>query len=335
MTRLSAIQRSRVIQLFNEGKSQAEIVRQTNFSREFVKRWVAAAEDGRGPADQPRPGSPRKLSQTDRVTIRAMLKGKQGRSTRKVAALFTARKHKAVSRESIRSVAKQAGLKPYVRSSKPLLTEGHRHRRLEFVELYQNINWRQVLFTDETTFTLFGRPNRKVDIIWEENRDDVPVASTVKHAAKLHVWGGVSFYGKTDLYLFTDNLDSDLYIKILSARVGQAEAMFPGGVWMLQQDGDPKHTSKKSIKWLEDNVPSFIPKEHWPANSPDLNPIEHIWQLLKNQVYGREPRTIDALKRIIREEWNKLDFQLLHKLVDSMHRRFAAVVANQGGPTKY
>jgi transposase len=335
MTRLGVIQRSRVIQLFNQGKSKAEIIRQTHFSRPFVDRWVAAAKDGRGPVDKHRPGSPRKLSQSDRVTIRAMLKGKQGRSTRKVAALFTARKHKTVSRESIRAVAKQTGLKPYAKCSKPLLTEDHRRRRLEFVEMYQNINWRQVLFTDETTFTLFGQPNRKVDIIWEENRDIVSGKWTVKHAAKLHAWGGISFYGKTELYLFTENLDSDLYIKILSARVGQAEAMFPGGVWMLQQDGDPKHTSKKSVKWLEDNVPSFIPKEHWPANSPDLNPIEHIWQLLKNQVYGRQPRTIDALKRIIQEEWNQLNFQLLHNLVDSMPRRFAAVVANRGGPTKY
>jgi transposase len=161
MTRLSTIQRSQVIQLFNDGKSAAEIVRLTKFSRPFVDRWVAAAKEGRQPVDKPRPGSPRKLNQTDRLYIRAMLKGKKGRSTRKVAALFTARKHKAVSHESIRAVARQAGLKPYVKKSKPLLTDSHRQRRLNFVEMYRNINWRQGLFTDETTFVLFGRPNRK------------------------------------------------------------------------------------------------------------------------------------------------------------------------------
>jgi transposase len=332
MTRRSVIDRSRVIQLHNEGKIPAEIIRITKFSRKFVARWVAAAQD---PTDKPRPGSPSKLSQSDRVTIRAMLKGKKGRSTRKVAALFSERKHKPISHVLVHSIARDSGLKPYRKPSKPLLTADQRHRRLEFVELYKDTDWRKVLFTDETSFVLFGRPNRKNDVIWEDQRENVPVLPKVKHASKVHVWGAISYYGKLDLYLFTENLDSKLYIKILTARLPQAPALFPRRTYMMLQDSDPKHCSKETVKWMDEHVPSYIPKDHWPANSPDINVIEPVWAVLKDNVYGREPRTVDALKRIIREEWAKLDLSFLRNLVDSMPRRFAAVVANQGAPTKY
>ncbi|HWN12187.1 MAG TPA: transposase [Pyrinomonadaceae bacterium] len=323
--------RFRVMALSAAGKTKSAIVRETGFNFKFVNRWFGR----RDPKDAPHPGRLPKLTPPVVHTVRAMMKGKRQRSTRKVANLLEERKHITLSRESVRKAAQMAGLTPYHKQRKPLLTADHRRRRMEFVRLYTGTDWRHVLFTDEKTFMLFGHPNRQNDVIWESSAENVPVNVSVKHPAKVHVWAAMSYYGILDPYLFQETLTGDLYVAILEARLSDAGDLFPDGKWMLQQDGDPKHTSKKAVAWLDANIPSYIPPGHWPPNSPDLNVIEPLWAAVQDRVYARNPRTMDGLKRIIREEWRATKPELLQGLVDSVPRRFAAVVAADGGPTKY
>jgi transposase len=331
MSRRSEDDRFRVIALSAAGSSKASISRQTGFSRAFVSRWFGQHDV----SDASRSGPPVKLTPPVQRTVRALLKGKKGRSTRKVLRLLMERKRVRLSHESIRKAAIAAGLKAYHRPHKPLVTNQVRQRRLRFVRMYRNTDWRHVLFTDEKTFQLFGRPNRQNDIIWETSAANVTGTPSVKHSAKVHVWGGISYYGKTDLHLFHENMDADLYVSILEEHLDRVPDMFPDRTWMLQQDSDPKHTSKEAVRWLHEHVPAFIPKEHWPPNSPDLNVIEHLWSVLQDRVYAREPRTITALERIIRDEWNAIETETLRNLVNSMPQRFAAVRVAQGGPTTY
>jgi transposase len=272
--------RIRVISLRDDGLHEAEIIRRTGFTRDFVRRWMSADDA----SDKPRGGRPRKLTPPVVRTIRAHMKGKKGRSSRKVARIIEARHNLQLSYRSVQKAARMAGLSPYHRRKKPLLTERMRERRLEFVQLYRGTNWRQVLFSDEKTFVLWGRPNRKNDVIWEESPENVEPLVAPKHPSKVHVWGAMSYYGKTDLFVFEEILDRHLYVRILEERLPGVEDMFPGGVWMFQQDSDPKHTSKLTTTWLDNNVPAYIPKEHWPPNSPDANVIEALWAILQEKV---------------------------------------------------
>ena len=329
-TRRSNLDRARVANLFRDGKRIAEIVRVTGFGLSFVKRW--ARRDCQ--EDQPRSGRPRKLNPDLVKTVAAMMKGKKRRSTRRVAALLEERKNITVSRHTIARAAKEAGLKPFKRHQKPLVSDAQRQRRLDFARKYRNQNWKTVLFTDEKTFELYGHP--KNNFIWDVSPDAVPPSPKVKHPPKIHAWGGMSYYGKTKLYIFTENMDRYLYVKILSTRLpADIPDIFGTRHWTFQQDGDPKHTSRLAQDWLTENVPNFIPPEDWPANSPDQNIMEALWAILQDRVYAREPRTVDALKRIIREEWENISLAELRRLVDSMPRRLQAIIDNDGGPTKY
>ena len=103
---------------------------------------------------------------------------------------------------------------------------------------------------------------------------------------------------------------------------------------ICQQDNAPIHTSRATKEWLRTNKIATI---DWPANSPDLNPIENIWKLLKDNIQKREdfPRTVNELKIALRKEREILDRSVFEEVVTSMPRRIDAVLRANGGPTKY
>ena len=75
----------------------------------------------------------------------------------------------------------------------------------------------------------------------------------------------------------------------------------------------------------------------WPSNSPDLNPIEHLWHVLKCQIKKRkrQSRNRKELIAALQEEWQKIDMNIVSNLIRSMPRRLAAVIKAQGEPSSY
>ena len=95
---------------------------------------------------------------------------------------------------------------------------------------------------------------------------------------------------------------------------------------------DPKHTAKITKEWLWDNSVNVL---EWPCQSPDLNPIEHLWRDLEMAVHQRSPSNLMELARICPEEWVKMSRNKCAKLVASFPRRLEAVIAAKGAATKY
>ncbi|KAK1795605.1 hypothetical protein P4O66_001100 [Electrophorus voltai] len=102
--------------------------------------------------------------------------------------------------------------------------------------------------------------------------------------------------------------------------------------WVLQQDNDPKHTSKSTSEWLKKNKMKTL---EWPSQSPDLNPIEMLWHDLKKAVHAHKPSNVAELQQFCKDEWAKIPPQRCKRLVASYRKRLIAVVAANGGPTSY
>ena len=81
-----------------------------------------------------------------------------------------------------------------------------------------------------------------------------------------------------------------------------------------------------------------VNRVQWPSQSPDLNPIQHLWDVLDHEVRKLHPerfRSEEALFSSLQEAWNILDLDMMQTLISSMPRRLQAVIDNDGYPTKY
>lgn len=150
------------------------------------------------------------------------------------------------------------------------------------------------------------------------------------------VWGCISYDGVGRLYHIDGTMDAPKYINIL-------KHAFLGSLrdWdkevhevILQQDNDPKHKAHITEEWLDEKGIQVLP---WPPQSPDQNPIENLWEVVKDQVRQRNPlpRNKNELWEALVEEWEKIPLAVVRHLYHSIPSRIEALKKAKGGHTKY
>ncbi|XDV33344.1 hypothetical protein PO909_003777 [Leuciscus waleckii] len=206
------------------------------------------------------------------------------------------------SKSTITAAIHQSGLYGRVARRKPLLSARHMKAHLKDSKMVIN----KILWSDETKIELFGLNSKRY--VWRKPGTAHHLSntvSTVKHGGgSIMLWGCfsaagtgrlVAIEGKMNAAKYRDILDENLLQSALDLRLGRR--------FTFQQDNDPKHTAKITKEWLHNN--SVIVLE-WPSQSPDLNPIEHLWRDLKMAVHQRLPSNLTELERICKEEWQRI-----------------------------
>lgn len=127
-------------------------------------------------------------------------------------------------------------------------------------------------------------------------------------------------------------MDGPFYVHILETQLLPAAQSMYGNDWRLQQDNDPKHTSRVAKEFVAQNRIKVL---DWPSNSPDLNPIENLWQITKNKVEKRMPKSIEELRRFLVEEWDAISEDTVNNLVMSMKSRCEMVLKENGERIPY
>ncbi|KAK3508771.1 hypothetical protein QTP70_006025 [Hemibagrus guttatus] len=173
--------------------------------------------------------------------------------------------------------------------------------------------------------------------VWRKNNTAFQkknIIPTVKYGGgSVMVWGCFAASGLGRLAAINGTMNSAVYQKILKENVRPSVCDLKlKRTWVLQQDNDPKHTSKSTSEWLKKNKMKTL---EWPSQSPDLNPIEMLWHDLKKVVHARKPSNVAALQQFCKDEWAKIPPQRCNRLSASYGKRLIAVVAAKGGPTSY
>ena len=150
------------------------------------------------------------------------------------------------------------------------------------------------------------------------------------------MWGCITSQGVGHARRIIGNMKAPLYADILDDEFLQTLEYYglEKEEIVFQQDNDPKHTSHIARRWFKDNKVNVL---EWPAQSPDLNPIEHLWAHLKQQLAKAKPAptNIDELWGRVQGEWINIPKQTCINLIESMPGRIAAMLRAKGGYTKH
>jgi hypothetical protein len=247
----------------------------------------------------------------------------------------------AVSAKTIRNCLKSMKLKSFVAKQKPYVTGFQRSRRVKWAKSYLSkplAFWKAVIFTDETHISLFNG-GKRARVYRAPGEAYLPqhLLPSVKHSLSVHLWGSVSYRGVGKIHFLEQGgrMNSHWYSCILQKELKETVIEQFGNIKnaTVQDDGAPCHRSKVVM-----NKFSKLGFKHmeWVGQSPDCNPIENLWMVLKNKVRAHSPRTLAELKTTITNVWNnEITLQYCKSLVCSMPRRLKSVIQNRGFPTKY
>jgi len=339
MKPISSSQRSTIISLLEEDYSLCQIQSKTGIGRSTIGR-VKQEIDGN--KENSKGGRPSKLSPRNKqAIIRQITTGRMDnavQATQYINNIIPS----PVSPQTVRNALKKDSFHAVVKQKRPLLKKTHRQARLKFAQYHANWtveDWKRILWSDETKINRIGSDGRVYT--WKKRGEplsDRTTTPTVKHGGgnNLMVWGCMGWNGVGVLTEVQGIMNGEQYCEILEAGVVESyeKLEMAEGERIFQQDNDPKHMSNRATQWFKDHDIQVLV---WPAQSPDLNPIEHLWGHLKKtlQWYPKPASGVHELWDRVVEDWNEIPPEVCQGLIESMPRRIQAVLKAKGGHTKY
>ncbi|GFX10287.1 transposable element Tcb2 transposase [Trichonephila clavipes] len=329
---LDAFTRGRIIGKLKEGRSVTSVAAEFGIAHSIVSRlWRQFQTTGtaiRGFSS----GRPRGTTPADDRYIVLQARRNRRQTAGEIARHTTQATGQPISRFTVARRLHGGGL--FAR--RPVrcvpLTPAHRRRRSLWCREHRNWRdneWGRVLFTDESRFSLSSDSHRI--LIWRERGSRNHPSNIIERdrygGHGVLVWGGIMLGSRTDLHIFdAGSVNGTRYCnEILLPYVRLFRAAM-GLQFLFMVDNAPCHRTVAAEQLLESED---IERMDWPARSPDLNTIEHVWDFLGTRLAARTlpPVTIWELRLALQDEWTAMPQQLIDTLILSMGRRCETCLA--------
>ncbi|KAG2216397.1 hypothetical protein INT45_012486 [Circinella minor] len=306
------------ITLYQSNKSSTEISEQIKVPLRTVERWIQTFKETGEMQKKNSSGRPKKLNERDERQIVRAAKLNRRQTLSDITNVSAVK----VSTRTIRCTLHAHNVFSRIAKKKPFLHPRHIEGRRKF--------------TDESTFET-GK-NSRIVRVWRECHEvdylECMTPSFKSQRSSVMIWEAIT-YGRKSNLVFMD--------KNKRTAVDSVDQVYAGELYsfwntlddpVLMEDGAPVHRANAPKVWREKNR---VIKLDWPAQSPDLNPIEHVWMIMKTEVQKKmfnRPKTLELMKIAIQESWDEIPIEKINTLVDSVPSRLKLVKKACGRSTK-
>lgn len=349
-SQLASFERVRMVELKSVGWSYREIHERYPYVPIGTIKTTIARSPKRGSTQETlhRSGGPQKLNENEKSLLFQAIEENPRIKYEGLLALVNYK----VCRQTIWRLLQSANHRKWLVLQRPELTAEHARRRLlwaNIVQHYDTYKWKRVFWSDESTVErgkgarqeyTFTRPKNQISA-----RDIKGIS--VHKGIKQMFWAAFAGCGRrTGLIPLFGDPDSprgginryvilELYQRVLPTLLNGVDGA------IFQQDNAPVHTAQVVRDWLTNQQFEVMA---WPPFSPDLNPIENLWAILKAKIYEIHPElrsmpdnedTLGFLTSTAQEAWSKIDIGMLDNLAVTMPHRVQQVLAHDGWYTSY
>ena len=336
MSKLSLSAKRIILNFFSIGLSTAQIVQQLEgehnitVSRQAINRFLLQYKTTNRLVRKPGSGRPSKITDAVLRAVEAKMNADDETTAIKLATVLN-QCGIFLSLATIKRSQQLLGWTFHGTRYCQLIRPANKEKRLSWATkcLAENDDFDDVIWSDETSVQLELHRRH----CFRKMNQPPKLKPKPKHPIKVHVWAAISKRGATNVCIFEGKMDASFYIKILEHYLLPfINSNFPS-THRFMQDNDPKHTSRQTRSFFEDNGVTWWPT---PPESPDCNPIENMWHELKEFIRREvKPRGKQELIEGIQRFWTTVDAGKCCRYINHLEKFIPKVIEKQGEATGY
>uniref|UniRef100_A0A3Q1K3H4 Uncharacterized protein n=1 Tax=Anabas testudineus TaxID=64144 RepID=A0A3Q1K3H4_ANATE len=302
------------------------------------KKWI---KEGQPVNRRQGHGRPRLIDALAERRVAHLVQSNSKATVAEIAEKFNAGCDQQVSEHTVHRSLLRMGLRRRKPVRVPAQTVVHQQNRLEWAREHENWTteqWKKVAWSGESQFLLHDVDGQVYvrRLTGEEVAPECTMESGQPGGGSVTLWAIFCWDSLGPCIHVDVTLPRTNFLNSVSDQVHNFMTMvFPDGSGFLQQDNAPCNSTTIGQEWFEehDKELQMLP---WPSNSPDLNLIDHLWDMLETQVQSVEapPCSLQDLKDMLLTFWCQIPEDTFRGLVESMPQRVRAVLAAEEEPTQ-